>query len=201
MQHLTIATSSGLVWLMLVCHFSAALIALMAGTVALSVTKGGRLHKRSGLVFTGATTVKPLLGAGRGLDVALMILAFTLAAVNYADGVVVWQQPGHMFAGVPAGMILFVATICLLAALGDFRMIGAGGLRGTRRLTRHLWRMCFGLFIATGSFFLGQMQFVPAPMRVVPLLLILAIAPLVLLLYWMWRVRLRGRVTGLIFTE
>src|SRR2546427_7410102 len=195
LQHLTIATSSGLVWLMLVCHFSAALIALMAGTVALSVTKGGRLHKRSGLVFTGAmiatgllaaaisvyegksaaggafaaylvftaaTTVKPLPGAGRGLDVALMILAFTLAAVNYADGVVVWQQPGHRFAGVPAGMVLFIATICLLAALGDLRMIRTSGLRGTRRLTRHLWRMCFGLFIATGSFFLGQMQFVPA---------------------------------------
>ncbi len=48
MQHLTIATSSGIVWLVLVCHFGAALIALMAGTVALSVTEGGRLHKRSG---------------------------------------------------------------------------------------------------------------------------------------------------------
>ncbi len=234
MRHLTIATSSGIVWLMLVCHFGAALIALMAGTVALSVTKGGRLHKRSGLVFTcamiatgvlaagisvyegksvvggafaaylvftAATTVKPLPGAGRDSDVALMILAFTLAVVSYADGVVVWQQPGHMFAGVPAGMIFFIATICLLAALGDFRMIRAGGLRGPRRLTRHLWRMCFGLFIATGSFFLGQMQFVPAPIRVVPLLLVLAIAPLVLLLYWMWRVRLHGRLSGLIFTE
>jgi len=152
-------------------------------------------------LFTAATTVKPLPGAGRDSDVALMILAFTLAAVSYADGVVVWQQPGHVFAGVPAGIIFVIATICLLAALGDFRMIRAGGLRGTRRLTRHLWRMCFGLFIATGSFFLGQMQFVPAPIRVVPLLLALAIAPLVLLLYWMWRVRLRGRVSGLIFKE
>ena len=54
MQHLTIATSSGIVWLMLVCHFGAALIALVAGTIALSVAKGGRLHKRSGLVFTCA---------------------------------------------------------------------------------------------------------------------------------------------------
>ena len=234
MQHLTIATSSGIVWLMLVCHFGAALIALVTGTIALSVAKGGRLHKRSGLVFTcamiatgvlaaaisvyegksaaggafaaylvftAATTVKPSLGAGRGLDVALMILAFTLATVNCADGVVVWQHPGHRFAGVPAGMVFFIATICLLAAFGDFRMIRTGALRGTRRLTRHLWRMCFGLFIATGSFFLGQMQFVPAPIRVVPLLLVLAIAPLVLLLYWVWRVRLRGRVSGLLFTE
>ncbi|PYO64416.1 MAG: hypothetical protein DMD70_01230 [Gemmatimonadetes bacterium] len=234
MKHLNIATSSGIVWLMLVCHFGAALIALVAGSIALSVTKGGRLHKRSGmvftwamittgvlaavisayegksvvggvfaayLVFTAATTVNPLPGAGRGLDVALMILAFTLAAVSYANGVVVWQQPGHMFAGVPAGMIFFIATICLLAAFGDLRMIREGGPRGTRRLTRHLWRMCFGLFIATGSFFLGQMQFVPAPIRVVPLLVVLAVAPLLFLMYWLWRVRLRGRLSGLIFAD
>lgn len=98
-------------------------------------------------------------------------------------------------------MVFFVATVCLLAALGDFRMIRAGGVRGARRLTRHLWRMCFGLFIATGSFFLGQMQFVPAPIRVVPLLLALAITPLVLLLYWVSRVGLRHRVSGLIVAE
>jgi len=46
MQHLTIATSSGIVWLLLVSHFGAALVALLAGTIALSVVKGGRLHKR-----------------------------------------------------------------------------------------------------------------------------------------------------------
>ncbi len=61
--------------------------------------------------------------------------------------------------------------------------------------------MCFGLFIATGSFFLGQTQFVPAPIRVVPLLLVLAIAPLVLLLYWVWRVRLRRHVSGLVVAD
>src|SRR4029077_15137910 len=45
MQHLTIATSSGIVWLTLVTHFGAALLALAAGTIALAVAKGGRLHK------------------------------------------------------------------------------------------------------------------------------------------------------------
>jgi hypothetical protein len=52
--------------------------------------------------------------------------------------------------------------------------------------------MCFALFIATGSFFLGQMKFIPEPVRIVPLLLVLALAPLPFLLYWMWRVRVRG---------
>jgi len=143
MRHFTIATSSGIVWLMLVCHFGAALIALVAGTIALSVTKGGRLHKRSGLVFTCAM-------------IATGVLA---AAISVYEG-------KSVVGGAFAAYLVFTAATTV-----------------------------------TGSFFLGQMQFVPAPMRVVPLLLVLAIAPLVLLLYWLWRVRLRGRVSGLIFAE
>ena len=77
-------------------------------------------------------------------------------------------------------------------------MIREGALRGARRLARHFWRMCFGLFIATGSFFLGQMKFIPAPIRPDPLLFALGVAPLVILLYWMWRVRLRRRLSGII---
>src|SRR5256714_3350679 len=231
MNHLTIATSSGIIWLTLVTHFGAALIALVAGTIALAVAKGGRLHRRSGivftwgmittgilasvlsayegksvvgglfvcyLVFTATTTVKPLPRAGPAVHVGLMIFAFATALAMLFQGVVVWQKPHHMLAGVPAGMILFLGTVCLLAGIGDARMIYEGGLRGARRLARHLWRMCFGLFVATGSFFLGQMKFIPAPVRVVPLLFVLGIAPLIVLLYWMWRVRLRRRVSGLI---
>jgi len=127
-----------------------------------------------------------------------MIFAFATAVLFLVQGVVVWQKPHHMLVGVPAGMVLFLGTVCLLAAIGDFRMILEGGLRGTRRMARHLWRMCFGLFVATGSFFIGQAKFIPAPIRVMPLLFALGIAPLVILLYWMWRVRLRRHVSGLI---
>jgi len=34
-------------------------------------------------------------------------------------------------------------------------------------LARHLWRMCFRLFFATGSLFVGQA--IPTPLRVMPL--------------------------------
>jgi hypothetical protein len=34
-------------------------------------------------------------------------------------------------------------------------MLARGGVLGAKRIARHLWRMCFGLFIAAGSFFLG----------------------------------------------
>jgi hypothetical protein len=58
--------------------------------------------------------------------------------------------------------------------------------------------MCFALFIATGSFFLGQMKFIPEPVRIVPLLLVLAFAPILFLIYWMWRVRVHDRLTGIL---
>src|SRR5436189_289035 len=63
MNHLTIATSSGIVWLTLVTHFGAALLALLAGTIALAVAKGGRLHKQSGMVFTWAMITTGILAS------------------------------------------------------------------------------------------------------------------------------------------
>jgi len=149
------------------------------------------------LVLTAYTTVKPLPGATRRVDIALMVLAFTLAATSYPLAFTAFGRPGHQLDGVPAGMMFFMDTVMLAAAIGDARMLWAGGVRGTRRLARHLWRMCFGMFIASGSFFIGQMKFIPKPIRSVPLLMILGVAPLVMLLYWLWRVRLRQNLRGL----
>jgi hypothetical protein len=48
--------------------------------------------------------------------------------------------------------------------------------------------MCFATFVATGSFFQGQAQVIPEPIRIYPLLTILALLPLVLMSYWLRRV-------------
>jgi len=234
MDRVTFATSSGIVWLGLAVHFAGGLVSIVAGTIALSVAKGGRLHKQSGLaftwamlvlgltaagigtyeripsqvfavllaaylVFTAMTTVKPLPGIGQRINVALMVLAFAYAMASLYGGVTEWLDPTVEVVGRPRVVPpLVVGTVILLAAIGDLRAIRAGGLRGSRRLARHLWRMCFGLFIATGSLFLGQMKFIPEPVRIVPLLLVLGFAPILFLFYWMWRVRVRGRLSGMV---
>ena len=150
------------------------------------------------LVLTAYTTVRPLPAITRRVDIALMLLALVIAAAGYRLGFIALGMPGKEIGGAPAGMLFFLNTIIVLAVIGDFRVIRAGGIQGPRRLARHLWRMCFGLFIATGSFFLGQMKFIPKPIRIVPVLFILALSPLVLLLYWLWRVRLRKQLRGLV---
>ena len=90
--------------------------------------------------------------------------------------------------GNPGGMDIFMGSVILLAGIGDLRML-LRGISGKRRIARHLWRMCFGWFIATGSFFLGQQQVFPAWLRGSPVLLVPALLPLALLVFWLIRVR------------
>ena len=67
---------------------------------------------------------------------------------------------------------------------------------GRGLLSRHLWRMCFALFIAAGSFFSLRervAQILPEPfttgrMRALPIVLLFGA-----MFYWLWRVR--GRRT------
>jgi hypothetical protein len=69
----------------------------------------------------------------------------------------------------------------------------ARGLQGARRIARHLWRMCFALFIAAGSFFLGQAQVFPEPIRKSGLLPIPVLLVLLLMFFWLVRVRFTQR--------
>jgi hypothetical protein len=88
-------------------------------------------------------------------------------------------------------MSFLFGGILLLAAAGDVRVLARGGISGRPRIVRHLWRMCVGLFIATGSFFLGQPQVFPAALRGSIYLIVPAVLPLPLLIYWLIRVRFR----------
>ena len=91
--------------------------------------------------------------------------------------------------GVPIGMYFVMGSVMLLAAAGDIRMLVRGGVFGVKRIVRHLWRMCFGFFISTGSFFLGQQQVFPAWLRGSSVLFIPATLPLLLMIFWLLRVR------------
>jgi hypothetical protein len=106
-------------------------------------------------------------------------------------------------------MSFFMGSVMLLAAAGDVRMLLRGGLFGAKRIARHLWRMCFGLFIASGSFFLGPSnrplrllsrvglgQHLPVALFSTALYLILTLLPLVLLIFWLIRVRFASAYKG-----
>ncbi len=150
------------------------------------------------LVVTALTTVRPSTTASRRLEVAAMLVAVAVGLTGVTSGSQALAIGDGTLDGVPAAVFLIFGIIALLSSASDLRMMRSGGLKGTPRLVRHLWRMCFALYIATGSFFLGQADEFPEPLRILPLLAIPALLPLLLMLYWLWRVRIRRSLRGLV---
>lgn len=223
--------------MLLPIHIAAGGLAIVLGAVALSVKKGGTIHRRSGLLFvyamlvmgtsasilglrrggltdgnvmvglltlyfvgTALTTVRPASQWTRRITAVALTLALGLALGAIVSGVKAFNGPRLSPGGVPfrtIGVVSFVvATVLLLGAVGDLRILRFGAPRGGQRLARHLWRMCFALFIAAGSFFSIRERvakilpepFTSGPMRALPILLLFGA-----MFYWLWRVRRRGR--------
>jgi uncharacterized membrane protein len=151
-------------------------------------------------VGTALTTVRPVSPWTRRINAAALTVIVAVALGTLANGVKAFNSPHLSSDGVPNRTIVVVsfifATVLILAAAGDVRVMRSGMPRGGPRLARHLWRMCFALFIAAGSFFsirervakLLPEPFTSGPMRALPILLIFGA-----MFYWLWRVR--GRRT------
>jgi len=102
-------------------------------------------------VITALTTVRPVAVWTRWVNGAALLVAVGLVLVDIGLGLKALGSPRGTINGVPFFMLFFLATIMTLAAAGDVRVMWAGALRAGPRLARHLWRMCFALFIAAGS--------------------------------------------------
>ena len=149
------------------------------------------------LVITSLTTVRPLATGARAVSIFGTIVALGVGLTMLAlgiDGVVNGGTRGGMLA-VPFFMF---GVVGLLGGIGDLRLMRTGPLRGTARLARHLWRMCFALFIAALSFFIGQAKVIPEPLRIRPLLGLPVLLVLVTMFYWLWRVRVRQSLRGIV---
>jgi hypothetical protein len=161
------------------------------------------------LVGTAWLTARRRDGQTNRLDWVLLLIPLANGILSWMTGLKVLRSGAGSQNGVPVGMILFMGSVCLLAAAGDVRMLLRGGVFEAKRIARHLWRMCFGLFIASGSFFLGGSN---RPLRLLstvgigkylspalfntPLYLVLTILPLILLIFWLVRVRFTNAYQG-----
>jgi hypothetical protein len=157
------------------------------------------------LIGTGWLTARRRDGKTNRFDWVLFLIPLVLGVLTWMNGIAVVRSGASEQDGVPVGMTFFMGSIMLLAAAGDVRMLLAGRIVGVKRIARHLWRMCFGLFIAAGSFFMGPSnrplrllstvglgQRLPAAFFSMNVYLILTVAPLILLVYWLVRVRFTG---------
>jgi hypothetical protein len=140
------------------------------------------------LVATAWVTAKRRDGETCTFDWIGLLVALAIAAVAVIYGVEAAHSPTGTKGGSPASGYVLPGSVALLAAIGDARMLFRGGLCGAQRIARHLWRMCFALFVACASIFLARPQLFPALLSKTHTLFVLGILPLVLMVFWLVRV-------------
>ena len=200
-------------------HIAGGMLALLFGAVAVAMRKGGAMHALAGQCFAvsmlvlgiTASILEPFRSPPGSPIGGIMVCyfvatswmtarrrdgtsgTFEMIAAVAALGTAALMAWGGLMGGAttPAGSgpVFALAGFCLLAGVGDLRAVLRKKLTPAQRLSRHLWRMCFAFFIATGSFFLGQQDVMPKVVRGSPILFVLAFAPFAVMLFWLVRLR------------
>jgi hypothetical protein len=123
-----------------------------------------------------------------------MLTALTLGLATFAGAIVAVASPEGRLFGLPSFPFFLFGVLGVSGAIGDFKTIRAGVLRGAPRLARHLWRMCMALFITAASFFSIRARVaavLPAPFTTPALRALPVVLVLVAMFYWLWKVRFR----------
>ena len=141
------------------------------------------------LVATSWMTVRRQECSVGGFEYAAVAVALIVAVGAVVSGTLAIDMPNGVIGDLPYQVAYGFAPIWALVAVADIRLIRRGGVSGTQRLVRHLWRMCVALLIAAVSLFLGQAQVFPDVIRGTGLLYVPVIAVFGALIYWLLRFR------------
>jgi uncharacterized membrane protein len=128
----------------------------------------------------------------RKTDLADWIALLCVSAVtigNLTFGIEAVRSTTGMNGGYPAPIYFISGAVALIAAIGDLRLLLGRGISGAQRIARHLWRMCYALFVASGSIFLARAHLFPVVLRRTGILMLVSFMPLVLMIFWLVRVR------------
>jgi Predicted membrane protein (DUF2306) len=140
------------------------------------------------MVATAWMTARRREGTG-AFDWGALLVALAFGAVAVTFGLQAVYSATGLKEGYPPLLYFIWGAVALLSAAGDVRMLVRHGIfSGSQRIVRHLWRMCLGLFIASGSFFLGQQKVFPAALQGLKVWLVPAFLPLILMIFWVLRV-------------
>ncbi|MEO8563636.1 MAG: hypothetical protein ABI601_16280 [bacterium] len=142
------------------------------------------------LTLTAWLTVwRPPRVTGR-LELGAALLGLATATAGILWGTLASSSATHRLDGYPPALYFIFGGAVAFATLLDVRMIVRGGFAGAQRTTRHLWRMCAAMFMATTSFFLGQAKLFPPAVRHSGVLNLPVLLVIAALLYWLVRIRL-----------
>ena len=175
--------------------FVASMLTMASAGVFLAIMKSQPGNTLGGtltfyLVATSWMTARRRTPETSLVDWGALLLVLAIAGVEMIWGLQAAISPTGMKYDYPPGPYFFMGSVATLAAVGDFRLLLRGGVSGTQRIARHLWRMCFAFFIAAASVFLARQHLFPEIMRKTGALIVLSFLPLAVMMFWLIRVRL-----------
>jgi uncharacterized membrane protein len=196
-------------------HVTGGTFALVSGGIAMLVRKGETVHRFAGNVFFIAMLVMTVSAfavailRNQPINISASTVTFYMILTSWVaatrkDGEIGRFETAALIGGlgVFASASMFALRggdaqvihavfggLAAIGVLGDMSVVVRGGISGRRRIARHLWRMSLALLIATGAYFAGQPDFVPAILRETTLNFAPIIGVLVLLFFWLIRVR------------
>jgi uncharacterized membrane protein len=148
------------------------------------------------LITTSWVTIRRKDGRIGRFEIVGFVVALGVVAAGAMFSHMASINPHGTTASTPPQAFYVFVIVGAIAAIGDLRLILRGSISGPARIARHLWRMCIALTIASGSFFLGQQKVMPAFMHGSPWLFVPVFTPLLLMVFWLIRVRLGNRFKG-----
>jgi uncharacterized membrane protein len=128
------------------------------------------------------------------LVVVCLCVPFVILSFQLATGLEPSFKSAVPLEGPVRVAIYSFTFLVAMAAIGDVRLVRAGTITGSSRIGRHLWRLCLGLTLAAGSAFTnGLPRLLPKTVHVPLIFLFLPqLSSLLLLIFWMIRVRFTG---------
>jgi uncharacterized membrane protein len=175
--------------------FFASMLVLAAAGIVLSiinVPNAGNIMGGSMAIYLVSTAWATMIrspGKTGAFEICMALIGFGGAIAAATMGVLAMNAANGRFAGYPPLFYFIFGGVAAFATALDVRMIRRGGLTGSARTTRHLWRMSMAFFMATGSFFFGQPRFVPTFMKETGLFIVAGLLPLALMLYFLVKTR------------
>jgi len=139
-------------------------------------------------VSTAWMSVKQKAGTIGKFEWFAFFVALAIVGMLINFGLEASQNPNGKLDGFGPQVFYFFATVATVAALLDLKMIVNRGISAHHRIIRHLWRMCFPMFMATAAFFLGQAKLLPEPVRKMEYLAVPVVIVLLSMAYWILRV-------------
>jgi uncharacterized membrane protein len=166
---------------------SAILIAVLKPEKLISVVGGlTSLY----LVLSGLRAATTRQSGLHRTDLILLIVPVATGALALGLAITAYYSTDRKLQGLPFGAYLFWALVSFVSIGADISYILRTKIKVSTRICRHLWRMCFGLFLAEAALILGQRHVLPAALQspayiATPLVVVLAT-----MIFWIVKIRL-----------